>query len=282
MTSHSRYERDLSLPDIEPEWVSGLRKKVGHLRVAKEIFYYRQVDSTNLLARELVQQDTINGTVIISGTQTSGRGRLGREWTSPPGGIWVSLVLYPPHQQTDLSFITISASVAVARTVEKVVGLKAEIKWPNDIISEGSKVCGILCELVSGPSGWAIIVGIGMNLNVESEDLPLTETYPAGSLKVLLGRRISEERFMESFFHDFNECYSDFLKGSQGKTKLLDQWRRYANMLGKKIIVKFGEKQVEGIAKDVDEKGYLVVEGLDGTTTRVMAGDVLRIGIVED
>ncbi|MFQ5978456.1 MAG: biotin--[acetyl-CoA-carboxylase] ligase [Candidatus Hodarchaeales archaeon] len=265
------------MTQIEPDWVSRVRKKVKHLRVAKEIFYYHEVNSTNVVAQKLVQQDTGNGTAIISSIQTAGRGRLGRNWESPSGGIWLSIVLYPPPQATNLSLITIVAAVAVARTVEKVLGIEAEIKWPNDILVGGMKVCGILCELLSGPSGWAIIAGVGINLNIDKEDLPILETYPAGSLKMFARKEISEERFMVHFFRNFNESYSNFLRGDQGRKRLLDRWRKHAEMLGKRIIIKLGDELLEGIAKDVDNNGYLVFKAPNGEITHIMAGDITRI-----
>ncbi|MFX0113903.1 MAG: biotin--[acetyl-CoA-carboxylase] ligase [Candidatus Hodarchaeota archaeon] len=270
------------MPHTEPNWVNRLRKKVEHLRVAKEIFYYPKVDSTNAIARKMVHQDTANGTVVISSVQTAGRGRLGRDWESPQGGTWLSIVLYPPYHATNLSIITIAVAVAVARTIEKELGIEAEIKWPNDILVEGAKVCGILSELLSGPSGWAIIIGVGINLNIEPKDLPTPGTYPAGSLKALLGREISEERFMVAFFRNLNESYSDFLRGDQGRKRLLERWRKHAEMLGHRIIMQLGDEQLEGVAKDIDERGYLVVEAPDGKITHIMAGDVIKIGVIRE
>jgi BirA family biotin operon repressor/biotin-[acetyl-CoA-carboxylase] ligase len=271
------------MPLSEPAWVNRVRAKTEHLRVAKELFYYPEVNSTNVVARRLVHQDTTNGTVVISGIQTAGRGRLGREWKSPSGGIWLSIILYPPHEaKGDVSLITIAAAVAVARTIEKSLGFDAEIKWPNDILVEGAKVCGILCELLSGPSGWAIIAGIGFNLNIEPEDLPRTERYRAGSLKALMGKEISEERFLIAFFRNFNDSYSEFLRGDPGRKRLIDRWRKHAEMLGQRITLQIGEEQLEGIAKDIDDRGYLVVETLDGEFRHIMAGDVISIGFIRE
>ncbi len=271
------------MPLTEPAWVNRVRAKTEHLRVAKELFYYPEVNSTNVVARKLVHQDTTNGTVVISGIQTAGRGRLGREWKSPSGGLWLSIILYPPHEAKDnVSLITIAAAVAVARTIEKSLGIDAEIKWPNDILVEGAKVCGILCELLSGPSGWAIIAGIGLNLNIEPEDLPHPERYRAGSLKAFMGKEISEERFLIAFFRNFNESYSEFLRGDPGRKRLLDRWRKHAEMLGQRITLQIGDEQLECTAKDVDDRGYLVVETLDGNTRHIMAGDVVKIGLIKE
>ncbi len=259
----------------EPEWVENVRKKVNRFRISKEIFYYPEVTSTNKKARELILQDTTSGTVIISSIQTAGRGRLGREWVSPPGGIYVSIVVFFPPHLTDLPLLTVAAAVGVARTIEKVLDVNPEIKWPNDIFLNKKKVCGILCELISGPRGWATITGIGINLNVEEDDLPSIEGYEPASIKSIIGKSISEENFLENFFKNLNEAYSSFLRGPKGTEKLLDQWRQYAKMLGQKVKVQFGEELLEGIAKDVDEKGYLVVLRPNGEETHVMAGHVI-------
>ncbi len=148
----------------------GLRTKIlGH-----PFLYFRELASTNDMAKELAMRGTREGTVVVVETQTSGRGRLKRKWISPQGGLWLSIILRPRIQSKHAPKLTLMASVAVAKTLSKLFPLKVEIKWPNDILINHKKVCGILTEAkTKGEALNFVIVGIGINANFDVNTLPV-------------------------------------------------------------------------------------------------------------
>jgi len=242
-------------------------------RIGRTIHSFRQVSSTNDIAKELAAKGAKEGTVVVAETQTRGRGRLGREWFSPKGGIWLSIILRPKISPKDASKLTLTTSVAVARAINKLYDLKAKIKWPNDVQINGRKVCGILTEATTrGKTTDFVVVGIGVNANIDLSFLPETLRGSTTSLKEELKTEIERERFLSALLNEIERYYKLF---AQVKFySILREWRSLCSHMGSQVKITSFNETFEGRAVDVDENGALQVKLGDGTTRRVVSGDV--------
>ena len=253
--------------------VSWLKKELKTRRTGRSIHYFSEVGSTNEKAKELASQGTAEGTVVMAETQRCGRGRLGRRWLSPSGGVWLSIILRPKASPKETLKLTLTTAVAVAKTLHKMFGLDAEIKWPNDVLIEGKKVCGILVEASTRNDKLEYaIVGIGINANIDVTLFPEKLRATATTLKHLLGRKIDREELVCSLLETFESYYN--LLESDGFSLILDDWRRLATFLGCRVEVSSFEEKFEGVAVDADENGWLIIRLDDGCLRKVVSGDV--------
>jgi len=241
--------------------------------IGREIHYFEKVPSTNAVAKQQARKGAKEGTTIIAETQTRGKGRLNRPWTSPEGGVWLSIILRPEMKAEEALKITLATAVAVANALRKMFRLKAEIKWPNDVLVNGKKVCGILAEAASKEKTVDfVVVGIGINANLGVNVLPKKLQATATTLREVLKSDVDAEKLICVLLKEFEDRYK-MLKAKKFKT-LLDEWRGMAVFLGKKVeIFGFGEK-FGGMAVDIDDDGALIVKLADGTTRKVVSGDV--------
>src|SRR5207302_1007514 len=161
---------------------------LGTRVVGRYIRWHESVPSTNDIAARLAEIPVPEGTVIGAEEQTAGRGRWGRSWASPRGGVWLSVILRPGLPPDRTPVVGLAAAVAAAEAIRETTRLPARVKWPNDVLVEGRKVVGILAEAIPGAE-W-VVVGVGINANVPQEALPRTPGYPAASLQALLGRPV--------------------------------------------------------------------------------------------
>jgi len=241
--------------------------------IGRTIHFFRRVTSTNDIAKELAAKGAREGTVIVAETQTRGRGRLGREWASPAGGIWLSIILRPRVNPRDASKLTLTTSVAVARTINKLYHLKAEIKWPNDVQISGKKVCGILTEAVTiGKIADFAVVGIGVNANIDLQSLPEPLRGSTTSLKTELEKEINREQFLSALLREVESYYKAFTRDKFDS--VLREWRSLCSHLGSPVKVTSFDETLKGRAFDVDKDGALLVELGDGTTRKVVSGDI--------
>jgi len=242
--------------------------------IGKCIFFAHEVGSTNDWAKELAELDAPEGTVAIAETQTSGRGRLCRKWISPKGGLWFSIIFRPklkPHETVKLVFL---ACLAVAETLRDLYGLKAETKWPNDVLVDGRKVCGILSEMKTvGEKVDYVIIGIGVNANLDVEkEFPKELWETATSIQKALGRKISLEELFKALLEKMESLYQIFLK--DGFTPILDKWKGLASFLGCEVEVYGDGEKLEGVASNIDNEGALILKLKDGSLRRVFVGDL--------
>lgn len=242
--------------------------------MGQKIIFREILDSTNALAKEEALNGAPEGLLVLAETQTNGRGRRGRSWISQSGkGIWSSLVLRPEVSPMEASKLTIIASVAVIKTIEKVYNLVAGIKWPNDIVLEGKKIAGILTELSADVERINhVILGIGINVSQEEADFPKELQPFASSLYLSTGAFMPRQRILQVLLQEFEVLYEGFLRGEFAS--ILNEWRRYSVTIGKEVVVDRIKDQVTGIAIDVDADGVLLVQREDGTLERIVAGDV--------
>ena len=263
--------RLIETPDIlSPfEIGSGLKSKI----LGCKIFCFKEVTSTQEVAKKLAVQGCVEGTVVVAEKQTRGRGRIGREWVSPLGGVWLSIVLRPNLPPQYAQRITLTTSVAVAKTVRRLYGLNAKIKWPNDVLVDGYKVCGILVE-ASGEADRInyMVVGVGVNLNVDFSMVKPNLSKTATSISQILGRKVSRVEFIREFLFEMEKAYITLTKNRFNQ--ILAEWRKLSETLGCRVKVISQKEVFTGEALDVDEDGYLLVRLKDGTVKRVVSGDV--------
>ena len=241
--------------------------------VGREIRYFQSLSSTNTVAKDCAGKGVKDGTVIVAEIQTQGRGRSDRHWISPKGGVWLSVILRTKIAAEEAPKITLMASVAVGRTLHRLWSLESEIKWPNDVLIAGKKICGILTEAsIAGKHVNAIVVGIGINADFDLEDLPYNLRRSATTLKEILGKHVNREKLICALLKEFEECFELFEKGKI--ERLLDEWREMAGFLGKRIEVKSFRENWVGKAIDIDESGALIVELDNGVRKKVLSGDV--------
>jgi len=238
--------------------------------IGKKIISFDTVDSTMDAAYDLAVNTKGDGVCIFAESQRKGRGRIGRSWLSPKHkGIYVSIILRPDISPDQTSKITLMTAVSVAKLIRLNTGLKALIKWPNDILIENKKVCGILTEMnAESDRVKFLIVGIGLNLNAKASDL----VEEATSLKEACKENIDRVKFAKLLLEELDRHYLSFKE--QGFGPILDEWRNFSATLGRRVKVDFKNYHIEGQAMDVDDNGALLVRLDNGFTERISAGDV--------
>jgi BirA family biotin operon repressor/biotin-[acetyl-CoA-carboxylase] ligase len=241
--------------------------------IGKYVHSYRLVKSTNDLVSQMAESGAPEGTIVTAEQQSQGRGRLGRTWFSPEGtGIYVSILLRPrikPEQAPGLSIMT---SVALAEALEKYVPGEVQIKWPNDILVSGKKVCGVLTELSAERQKIQhVVVGVGINVNQKGLDFPADIKRTATSLRIATKKPINRAELLKLFLFNFEREYIDYQK--VGLKKAQRRLRKYSSMLGKTVRILSGDHVVEGVAVDIDTSGALILYR-SGKRIAISAGEV--------
>jgi len=254
--------------------VNQLQNGLCTRRFGRSILFSREVDSTNKWAKELATYGADEGTVVITETQTKGRGRLDREWISPTGGLWFSLILRPKLSLTEAVKLTFVAGLAVAKVLREIFDLKTETKWPNDVLVNGRKICGVLTEMNTiGETANFVVVGVGVNVNFDVETVfPEQLKKVATSLERELGRKVKLEKLFRALLERLESLYELFVK--EGFNPILEEWKNYAGFLGCRVEVLSPTGKLSGVALDVDYEGALVLRLEDGAVKRVFVGDV--------
>ena len=249
--------------------VNSISEGLDTCLVGQRLIYHPRVTSTMDVARQEARNGAREGTVIIADEQTAGKGRIKRLWFTPEGNIALSTVLYPGI--SDLPYLVMLASLAAARSIETVTGLKTQIKWPNDVLIDGKKVCGILLESdVRGDVVVYAIIGIGINVNVHLDDFP-DIAATATSLTTELDKNVCRAELIRRLLMELDGLY---LALSEGSESIHAEWQDRLVTLGKRVQVTSGDSIIEGVAESVARDGSLLLRLPDGSTTRIVAGDV--------
>lgn len=258
-----------SAPDIisEYEIKSGLKTN----RVGQNIKYVHETDSTNNEAKRF--SDMADGTLFVAQMQTGGKGRLGRQWSSPEGeGIWMSLLLKPDIIPGEAPEITLIAGLAVCRALKD---FGAQIKWPNDVVINGKKICGILTEMSAEIERVSYIVcGIGINVNIAEFPEDLREK--AASLYTVTGERHNRTEIIRRVLEEFEPLYDEYLKNRL--KNIIPEYKSASVNIGKRVSVIHGDSRIIGTATDITESGHLVVDTETGQIT-VSSGEVSVRGV---
>ena len=258
--------------------ISEIKKHLSAEIAQEKLFVYDEVGSTNDVLRELIGDGlATDGAVVVSDSQTAGRGRLGRKWVSPSGrNLYLSALFRPDISPQKSSVFTFLASCALVQVFSDY-GVEATIKWPNDILVDGKKISGVLTEL--GTSDGAVdylVIGIGVNLNLseefirrEMEDISDKTT----SLSILLGEDVNREKFCAELINALDQLYSEFRR--RGTQAIVDTWIKRWGFVGKEISVDVSGEVVSGVVERVDGNGFLYLRTDKGDLRRVVTGDAV-------
>lgn len=271
---HGTGYRLLEIPDLvmEPLLAPNLPPTAT---LGRKIHWYPSMESTNGMAMKLALQDVAHGSIVTALEQTGGRGRRGRTWFSPQGGLWLSIILQQPFPLRIAPELTLLTSVAVKRALALEVGVQAKIKWPNDILLEGKKICGILAEIrADGEQVEHAVVGIGINTNIQAADFPRDITERASSVQALSGRRVSHIRLLTRLLTEFESLFHELTLG-HGFANISDEWRESSHTLGKEIQVQTPTGLVVGFAERIDDHGVLYVRQANGEVMEIQSGEIL-------
>jgi len=242
--------------------------------LGKDIYFYREVSSTNTIAKIMALSGAPDDIMVISSAQTAGKGRLQRQWSCPPGqGILMSMLLRPKISIQFVPQLTLLTAVVVAETIKKVTGCSAGIKWPNDIVINGKKICGILAESSFSRLGPDyVIIGLGINVNLDIKQLPPECQETSTSLKLELGHNVSRFKILEQFIITWEEHFLSFLKN--GHPYLRTKWIENNITLGRNICINKEKAPIYGTAIDISERGGLIVRMADGSSEEFLAEDL--------
>lgn len=248
---------------------------LGTRELGRTIHHFESTDSTNRVAFELAQDGAFHGEVVIAEGQTAGKGRRGRSWASPVGkSLYCSIILRPDIPPARAPELTLVAAVAVAQTIQEAGG-EAGIKWPNDVTIGGRKVAGILTELSADVERVQfVIVGVGVNLNAAREDFPPEVAEVATSLEQERGTPVPRALFTAALFTRLEQWLDTWTEEGFGPVRLA--WKKLSTILGQEVLVRSEQKELRGVAEDLDETGALILR-VGGSTERVLAGDVEQV-----
>jgi BirA family biotin operon repressor/biotin-[acetyl-CoA-carboxylase] ligase len=243
--------------------------------IGSEIVRLEEVASTNTLALQEPAYLERHGLVLLARHQTGGRGRMGRQWVSVPGRqLQFSVVLHPAFPAADFPLVALVSGLAVAQAIGAVTGLRPRLKWPNDVLLDGRKVCGILVEGTSGAGGKPrLVVGIGLNVNGGAADFPPELHGLLTTVAEQAGTPVEPEALLRALLERLQALWERLSRGD--KPALLDDWRREA-LLGAPERVRLGTPggEREGVPEDVTAEGFLVVRLDDGTRLTQVSGEL--------
>ena len=246
--------------------------------VAKEVLYFDIIDSTNTKAQELAEKGYPSGTLVVADKQESGKGRRGRSWVSPSGtGIFMTLMIKPDINPNNASMLTLVAALAVAKAITSVTGEEAMIKWPNDIVVNGKKVCGILTEM-NAQFDYINHIVVGIGINVHNESFPEEISQMASSLMIEAGgKRFHRAQIIAETMSYFEQYYDTFLK-TQDLSALVREYDELLVNRNKSVRVLDPKEPFDGKAMGITSKGELIVDTWESRKL-VSSGEVSVRGI---
>ena len=247
-----------------------------HTRVVgREVRWFETIGSTNQYAKQAALEGAGNGLVVVAEEQTAGRGRCGRSFQSPPGkGLYLTALLMPDAAPAEMVPVTAAAAVAVCNAVERICGVRPGIKWTNDLVIGGKKLCGILTEMsIEGESGrlQSVVVGIGINVNHAAENFEGEVADMATSLRLELQQKVDRTALAAALIEELDRLYSRIGEGFAG---LLEDYRRDCITLGKQVRIVGSGAERTARAVDIDDSFGLIVRYEDGREETVRSGEV--------
>ena len=245
--------------------------------IGREIIVLNQTTSTNDELEKAALNGHEEGLVVFAESQTHGRGRMGRRWSSPTGkGLWFSFLLRPKLAPGECTQLTAATATALTRAIRDKTYITPEIKWPNDLMFGGKKVAGILTEMSAELDNVRfVIVGIGINVNQTASEFPKEIQSTATSLKLAMGENISRTDLAIAILHELDEDYSRILRGKF--SSIADEWAGNCSTLGKQVEINVGQRRLTGRAEALDESGALLLRTEHGRVEHVTGGDVISV-----
>jgi BirA family transcriptional regulator, biotin operon repressor / biotin---[acetyl-CoA-carboxylase] ligase len=263
----------LSAPDVLH--ADDLLSRLGKTKViGRDIRVFEQTTSTSDVIEKLARDGVKEGAVVFAESQTKGRGRLGRKWVSPARkGLWLSVLLRPDLRPQETTQLTVAAATALWRAIHSQTGLKPEIKWPNDILIYGRKTAGILTELSAELDRVKhVILGIGVDVNLNASEFPPELRKTATSLKIEAGRVISRSELAVALLRELDRDYARICSGAFAA--VADEWETYCTTIGHRVAIRVGDRQIRGCAESLGEDGALLLRTEHGHLERISGGDV--------
>ncbi len=234
-----------------------------------KVHYFPEVDSTMNIAGEMARNGCPHFTVVVAGRQIKGRGRLEREWYSPEGGLYFTLVLRPDSTPIFSTRPIFCASLTLTRLLNKRYSVPAQVKWPNDILVKGKKISGMLSEMaVEDDRVKFINIGIGINVNIE----PAFQAFGSVALNEILKRDVSRKELLSMFLDEF-----EYRIDHTDLSHVVSEWKQNSATLNRKIRIVTRDGVWEGVAKDVDENGTLILSLADGSEKKIVHGDCFHL-----
>jgi BirA family biotin operon repressor/biotin-[acetyl-CoA-carboxylase] ligase len=242
--------------------------------IGRDIRVFRETTSTNDIIEKFARDGVKEGIVVFAEKQTRGRGRLGRSWISPAKkGLWFSVLLRPNFRPEQTTQITVASAVAIRRAIEKQTGLRAQIKWPNDVLISGKKVAGILTELRAEMDRIEyVILGIGVNVDIDASEFSEELRSTATSIQAEAGKEISRSALAASILGELDNQYKRICCGQF--SKVAAEWEDYCATIGEYVLIENGSRKISGRAEALTEEGALLLRTEHGHIERVTGGTI--------
>ena len=257
------------------EITSNLKTKI----IGKQVYYFDSIDSTQNQALKMAQDTANDGTVIVAAKQTGGKGRDGRKWMSPKGGIWISIILHPKFDISITTLFPIASSLALSIAIEKVFLIKPELKWPNDLTIKGKKVAGMLVDVsLESNKIENLVLGVGINFDVNAKQIEkelkgTPNFYGVSSLRDQK-QNIKPIQLVQTFLIELEKIYK-LLNEKQIK-KIISEWTSRSSTIGKNVELNTVDSKIKGKAIKIDDDGALIVSD-NSKNHKVIAGDIIHL-----
>ncbi len=265
--------RLVSSPDVLH--ADDLLARLGKTKVVgRDIRVFEQTTSTNDVVEKLARDGVKEGVVVFAESQTKGRGRLGRVWTSPTRkGLWFSILLRPDLRPQETTQLTVAAATALWRAIHEETGLAPEIKWPNDILVRGRKVVGILTELSAEVDRVKhVTLGVGVDVNLTANEFPVELRKIATSLRIESGELVSRADLATTILRELDRDYARVCAGKF--SEVADEWEEHCSTIGQRVVISMGDRRLRGRAESLDDDGALRLRTEHGRLERIIGGDV--------
>jgi len=244
--------------------------------LGKRVYYFDSTDSTQNFAMEIASNDKENGTVIISKKQTMGRGRMKRKWKSPTGGIWMSIIIHPKFDVSYTTLVPIATSLALCMAIEKILKIKPELKWPNDVTLKGKKVAGVLVDtsIISNEIE-NMVLGIGINFKIKPHELASTikKTPNFYGVATLVKKNERALPLVHQFLYELEKVFQ--LINSRRIKKIKSEWTKRSSTIGRNVSIITSEGNVSGKAVKIDSDGALIISN-GKKAERILVGDITQ------
>lgn len=242
--------------------------------LGKRVYYFDSTDSTQNFAMEIASNDKENGTVVISKKQTGGRGRMKRKWKSPTGGIWMSIIIHPKFDVSYTTLVPIATSLALCMAIEKILKIKPELKWPNDVTLKGKKVAGVLVDtsIISNEIE-NMVLGIGINFKIKPHELASTikKTPNFYGVATLVKKNERALPLVHQFLYELEKVFQ--LINSRRIRKIKNEWTKRSSTIGRNVSIITSEGNVNGKAVKIDSDGALIISK-GKKAERILVGDI--------
>ena len=245
--------------------------------IGKRVYYFEEIDSTQNFAQQIALDKKEDGTIVIAEKQTAGRGRLDRKWTSPEGGMWFSLIIHPKFDVSTSTLVPIAGAVALAKSIKTTLDVDVSVKWPNDITMDGKKVAGMLVDASFQANNIDyLILGIGINFDIDLKKIEKRLSKSPNFYGINSLRKKDDDTppkiLLREFLVQFEKILTQLNKGE--KTKIVKEWTKKADNIGKKISINTSDGKISGISQGIDNDGAIKLKTSKGIK-KIFVGDVV-------